>query len=149
MNAARLDQPGSIIVTTSALDPTRFVAPHDRTRILRFVSHAAVMDAVDVVVTHGGMGTTQRALAAGVPLVVVPWGRDQKESARRVQHSGAGVMLSPKQLAPDRLRAAVRAARERTEGARRMAAAFATAGGATRAVEILQGLRKPAAPRLP
>jgi MGT family glycosyltransferase len=146
---ALADQPGSIIVTTSALDPTRFVAPNDRTRILRFVSHAAVMDAVDVVVTHGGMGTTQRALAAGVPLVVVPWGRDQKESARRVQHSGAGVMLAPKQLAPDRLRAAVRAARERTEGARRVAAAFATAGGATRAVEILQGLRKPAAPRLP
>lgn len=145
--AGLADQSGSIIVTTSALDPGQFIAPHEHTRILRFVSHDAVIDSVDVVVTHGGMGTTQRALAAGVPLVVVPWGRDQKESARRVQHSGAGVMLTPRHLSPDRLRAAVKAARGRTAGARLVADAFANAGGATRAVEVLESLQRPAAPR--
>jgi UDP:flavonoid glycosyltransferase YjiC (YdhE family) len=142
--AGLADEPGSIIVTTSAIDPARFAAPHERTRIQRFLPHAAIINAIDVVVTHGGMGTTQRALAAGVPLVVVPWGRDQKESARRVQHSGAGVMLAPKHLSPNRLRTAVRAARGRTTQACRVAEAFADAGGAARAVEVLDGLRRPA-----
>lgn len=142
--AGLADEPGSIIVTTSAIDPSRFVAPHERTRILRFVPHAAIIDAMDLVVTHGGMGTTQRALAAGVPLVVVPWGRDQKESARRVRHSGVGVTLAPRHLSPDRMRTAVRAARARTAQARHVADAFAHAGGAARAVEVLDGLRRPA-----
>ena len=147
--AGLADEPGSIIVTTSALHPDRFVPPHENTRIVRFVSHAAVMDEVDVVVTHGGMGTTQRALAAGVPLVVVPWGRDQNESGRRVQHSGAGVMLARRALSPERLRDAVRVARGRTDRARAIAAAFTEAGGAQRAVKILAGLRQPTAPRVP
>ena len=134
------DEPGSLIVTTSALDPDVFTAPHERTRIVRFLSHAAVIDDVDVVVTHGGMGSTQRALAAGVPAVVVPWGRDQHESARRVEHSGAGVRLTPKRLTPQRLRASVRDALGRTEAAGRVAAGFAAAGGAPRAVEILESL---------
>lgn len=142
--AGLADEPGSIIVTTSAIDPARFTPPHERAHIQRFLPHAAIIDDVDVVVTHGGMGTTQRALAAGVPLVVVPWGRDQRESARRAQHSGAGVMLAPKQLTPDRLRSAVREANGRTVQARRIADAFADAGGAPRAVEVLEGLRPPA-----
>ncbi len=138
--AGLADEPGSIIVTTSALDPDRFAAAHERTRIVRFLSHAAVIDDVDVVVTHGGMGSTQRALAAGVPVVVVPWGRDQHESARRVEHSGAGVRLAPKRLTPQRLRSSVRDALGRTEAAGRVAAGFAAAGGAPRAVEILESL---------
>lgn len=137
---ALADEPGSIVVTTSALDPGRFVPAHERTRITRFVSHAAVIDAVDVVVTHGGMGTTQRSLAAGVPLVVVPWGRDQKESGRRVQHSGAGVLLARRSLTPQRMRAAIRDARGRGEQARRVADGFRAAGGAQRAVEVLESI---------
>jgi MGT family glycosyltransferase len=134
------DEPGSLIVTTAALDPAEFRAPNDRTRIVRFLSHAAVIQSVDVVVTHGGMGTTQRALAAGVPLVVVPWGRDQGESARRVEHSGAGVRLSPRHLSADRMRDAVRTALSQAPGAGRVAAGLADAGGPSRAVEILEGL---------
>jgi MGT family glycosyltransferase len=140
-------EPGSLVVTTSALDPTGFVAPHERVRIARFLPHAAVIPHMDVVVTHGGMGTTQRALAAGVPVCVVPWGRDQSESARRAEVSGAGTMLPRAKLTPDRLRAAVRGALERKAGAERVAEAFRAAGGAARAVHVLEGLMQ-AAPRV-
>ena len=137
---ALADEPGSVIVTTSALDPGAFTAPHDRVRIERFLPHAAVIPEVDVVVTHGGMGTTQRALAAGVPVCVVPWGRDQSESARRAVVAGAGTMVPRGKLSPHALRAAVRDARRCSDGARRVAEGFARAGGARRAVGLIEEL---------
>lgn len=132
-----LPELGSVIVTTAALDPARFAAP-DGVRLKRFLPHAQVVPEVDLVVTHGGMGTTQRALAAGVPLVVVPWGRDQLESGRRVEVAGAGVMLPRAKLDGPRLLAAAREALGRKDGAARVAEGFATAGGAARGVELLE-----------
>jgi UDP:flavonoid glycosyltransferase YjiC (YdhE family) len=86
------------------------------------------------------MGTTQRALAAGVPVCVVPWGRDQSESARRAEVCGAGTMLPRARLTPARLRTAVREALGRRAGAERIARAFREAGGAARGVAVLEGL---------
>lgn len=43
--------------------------------------------------THGGHGTVIKALAAGVPLVIAPLGRDQPDNAARVVHAGAGLRV--------------------------------------------------------
>ena len=48
-----------------------------------------------VAITHSGHGTTLRALAAGVPLVCMPMGRDQNDTAARVVYRGAGVRIKP------------------------------------------------------
>jgi MGT family glycosyltransferase len=133
-------QPGSVIVTSAAVDPDRFSPPGGNVRIERFLPHAEVVPQVDVVVTHGGMGTVQRALAAGVPLVVVPWGRDQSETARRVLRCGAGTVVRPSKLSPERVRNAVREARSCAAGARAVAEGFAAAGGAHRAADLLTDL---------
>ena len=50
-------------------------------------------DAQVVVVTHGGHGTVMKALAAGVPLVILPHGRDQADTAARVTARSAGIAL--------------------------------------------------------
>ncbi len=48
---------------------------------------------VDAMVTNGGYGGVQQALAHGVPLVVAGDSEDKPEVAARVQWSGAGVDL--------------------------------------------------------
>jgi UDP:flavonoid glycosyltransferase YjiC (YdhE family) len=60
-----------------------------------------------VVVTRGGHGTVVRALAAGVPLVVMPHGRDQADNAVRVTSRNAGVSIKRK-AQPATIGAAVR-----------------------------------------
>ena len=86
------------------------------------------------------MGITQKALAAGVPVCVVPFGRDQFEVARHVEVAYAGTRLSAGRLRPDRLRASVREATTKKSGAYRIAAAFAAAGGPRAALDSLEDL---------
>jgi UDP:flavonoid glycosyltransferase YjiC (YdhE family) len=61
----------------------------------RWVAQARVFGQASAVVTHGGSGTTLGALAAGLPLVVVPLFADQPDNARRVAAVGAGVVAEP------------------------------------------------------
>jgi UDP:flavonoid glycosyltransferase YjiC (YdhE family) len=68
----------------------------------------------------------------------VPFGRDQFEVARRVEVSGGGVRLPAKKLNPERLRAKVREAIACREEARRIAAAFAAAGGPSAAADAIE-----------
>jgi UDP:flavonoid glycosyltransferase YjiC (YdhE family) len=52
------------------------------------------MKEVSLVVTHGGHGTVTRSLVNGVPLLVIPMGRDQGDNAARVVARGAGLSLA-------------------------------------------------------
>jgi UDP:flavonoid glycosyltransferase YjiC (YdhE family) len=103
-----------------------------------FVPHEAVLPHVAAVVTHAGMSTVTAALAAGVPMVCVPQGRDQGNNAARVAALGAGVVVDVQDAgaAVDLLQAdpAFRTA------ARRVANAAAGLGGGTRAVDLVEAL---------
>jgi UDP:flavonoid glycosyltransferase YjiC (YdhE family) len=113
---------------------------------VRFLPHDAILARAACVVCHGGMGITQKALAAEVPVVVVPCGRDQLDTARRVEVAAAGVRISPRRLTPERLLGAVRSAIDRRAGAQRVSRAFAAAGGATVAADAIEALgRDPSA----
>jgi UDP:flavonoid glycosyltransferase YjiC (YdhE family) len=59
----------------------------------RWVDQERVQAAAGVVVCHGGSGTVFGALAAVVPVVVVPVFADQFENGRRVAAAGAGVVV--------------------------------------------------------
>jgi MGT family glycosyltransferase len=135
-------EPCAVIATTAAHDPARFDVPPNA-RVERFLPHSPILRRASVVICHGGMGTTQKALAAGVPVCVVPFLRDQFEIARRVKMAGAGESLPAKRLRPGRLRAAVAAATSRRPGAERVAEAFRAAGGPRSAATELELLLRP------
>jgi MGT family glycosyltransferase len=122
------DEPVRVVVTMAdAYGADLPEAPN--ARVERFVPHRHVLDRAAAVVCHGGMGIVQKSVAAGVPLAVVPFGRDQPEVARRVVECGAGVRLSARKLTPERLRTAVRAAVAKRLGAQAAGAALRASGG--------------------
>jgi MGT family glycosyltransferase len=76
------------------------VLPHeivasDNVKLVHSAPHDAVMREADLVVGHGGHGTTLRALVHRRPQLVVPHGRDQHDNAIRVTERGAGLSLLP------------------------------------------------------
>lgn len=76
-------------------------------RVETWVPEQKLFRQTDVVVSVGGSGTVLGALAAGVPLVVIPSESDQPDNARRVVECGAGIWLPRKRCSPQTLRAAV------------------------------------------
>jgi UDP:flavonoid glycosyltransferase YjiC (YdhE family) len=108
-----------------------------------FVPHAAILERAVCVVSHGGMGITLKALAAGVPVCVVPFCRDQFEVARRVEVARAGARLHHKRLTPKRLRDAVQATIHMRAGAQTVARGFAKAGGAHAAADTVEEVFSP------
>jgi len=115
-----------LVTTGPAVNPAAIRAPAN-VSVRRWVRHADVLPSCSAVLTHGGHGTVMKALAAGVPLVVAPLGRDQPDNAARVVHAGAGLWVSKKAGVP-----ALRDAIARTldepryrAAARRMAATLA------------------------
>jgi UDP:flavonoid glycosyltransferase YjiC (YdhE family) len=126
-----------VVATLPAQDPSMIPAARNA-HVMGFVPHGPILNRAACVVTHGGMGATQKALAHGVPVCVVPFGRDQLEVARRAQVAGAGTRLPARKLTPERLRDKVVEAMRCTPGARRVQAAFAAAGGAVAAADAME-----------
>ncbi len=137
----------ALVTLGPTLDPATFHPPPNVV-VLPFVPHAAVLPSARVVVTHGGHGTVMKALAHGVPLVCLPFGRDQADVARRVVEAGAGLRLS-RRSSPDRLRAAVAQVLVETRfrrAAATLAEAIAAEAAGDPAVAELEGLAARAGP---
>jgi MGT family glycosyltransferase len=89
----RIEMDG-VATTGPALEAAKLHAPNNVT-LLPSAPHDAVMKEVSLVATHGGHGTVSRALWHGLPLLVMPMGRDQDDIALRVEVHGAGLILPP------------------------------------------------------
>lgn len=126
-----------VVATLPAQDPDALEVP-ENAHVARFIPHGLVLERAVCAITHGGMGATQKALAKGVPACVVPFGRDQREVARRVVVSGAGSRLPASRLNPQRLQAKVQEAITCKPAAERIASAFAAAGGARTAADAVE-----------
>lgn len=130
-------EPVHVVVTMPSGVPPDLKSAANVT-VCQFVPHGLVLDRAICAVTHGGMGATQKALARGVPVCVVPYGRDQLEVARRVDVAGCGTRLPARRLTPDRLREKVREAVGMAAGARRVAAGFAETGGVEYGADLFE-----------
>jgi UDP:flavonoid glycosyltransferase YjiC (YdhE family) len=110
-----------------------------------FIPFDHLLPHVDVMVTNGGYGGTQLALAHGVPLVVAGETEDKREVAARVEWSGAGINLRKQRPSPKAIREAVKEVLENPvyrQNAKRIQADFAKYDAPTRAAELLEALAR-------
>jgi UDP:flavonoid glycosyltransferase YjiC (YdhE family) len=95
----------AVLTLGPALDPSA-IRVSSRIEVLTVADHDRLMPDCAAVISHGGLGTVLRALAHGVPQVLLPLGRDQELNAGRVEQLGAGIRL-PTDAPAERIRAAL------------------------------------------
>jgi UDP:flavonoid glycosyltransferase YjiC (YdhE family) len=73
----------------------------DNVTVNLWVSQADLLPHVDVVVHHGGSGTTLGALTVGAPQLILPQGADQFANADALIAAGAALRILPDELSAD------------------------------------------------
>lgn len=103
-------EPVDLVVTVGELnDPAALGERPANVHVERWLPLAALLPRCTAVVCHAGSGTTLAALAAGLPLVLVPKGADQHINAAACLRAGVARAIAPSQVTPAAVRAAVRA----------------------------------------
>jgi MGT family glycosyltransferase len=95
----------TVVTTGPAIDIASLNAGPN-VHLCRSAPHNQLLRQASLVITHAGHGTVIRALAAGVPMLCMPMGRDQNDNAARVFARGVGLRLSPK-AATEKIRTVV------------------------------------------
>ncbi len=112
-------------------------------RVAPYLPYDRLLPRIDVMVSNGGYGGVQQALAQGVPLVVAGRTEDKVEVCARVGWSGAGVDLRTNSPAPAAVADAVHrvlADAAYADRARALAQAFAAAPGLSGLDDVLARL---------
>ena len=100
--------PLRVLVTTGGSRPAEDLGPLPaNARAEQYVSHAAALERSVALVSHAGHGSVMKALWHGVPMVLVPWGRDQPGVAARAQRLGVAVVIPREELSADGVAAAI------------------------------------------
>jgi MGT family glycosyltransferase len=96
------------VVTTGAIPAGALRVPAN-VEAHQYLPHDDIMPSASLVVGHGGHSTTMRALAHGIPLLIMPMHRilDQPMIGRAVAAAGAGRVL-PKIASAEEIRTELR-----------------------------------------
>ncbi|MEV2250802.1 activator-dependent family glycosyltransferase [Streptomyces sp. NPDC050147] len=102
--AAVADLDVDVVTTLPPDDEARHALPSN-VRAVDFVPLTALLPSCAAIVHHGGAGTLHSAVAHGVPQLIVPdavW--DPRLLGERLADLGAGALVTPDRLTPERLR---------------------------------------------
>ncbi len=117
------------------LEPDRFL-------VSDWLPQQAVLksSSIAVSIVHGGMGGVAESLMQAVPLIVIPFGKDQPSNAARVQSSGAGIYLNKETLTAKAVQGAIEAVAspEYRKAAEKLRKIFLQAGGLEMASDLVE-----------
>jgi len=139
------DEDVLVVVATGGRDPAALGLSQVpvNARVAGFISYAELLPKTSVMLSNGGYGGVQMALAEGVPVAVAGTTEDKPEVAMRVACSGAGLNLKTSTPSPAQVRNAVRALLDEPryrERATVLAAEYARYDAVKIAVETVEGL---------
>jgi len=91
--------PLRVVVTIgNGYQPAQLHPVPPNARVERYVPHSAVLERGRLLLSHAGHGSVMKALWYGVPLVLVPWDRDQPGVAARAEQLGTAFVVTRDQL---------------------------------------------------
>lgn len=102
----RLENP-CLISLGHKLTPAALAPIPEHVAVAPFVDQEQVLADAAIFITMGGMGSVQEAIAAEVPMIVIPATPEQHMSARRLTTLGIAIDLDRRQLTEERLLAAI------------------------------------------
>ncbi|MBC9726298.1 nucleotide disphospho-sugar-binding domain-containing protein [Streptomyces sp. TRM68367] len=139
-----------VVLATSHTDPADLGPLPDNVIARSYVPQSAVLARCDAFLSHGGMNSALEGLALGKPMVLVPRAADQRETARRLAETGAGVVV-PAESEGARFVAAVDEVTTDENVRRRLdelSARMRQVDGPTAAAEVLEKLALEARPAM-
>jgi len=123
----------AIVTTGDGYDVSDLAPLPGNVEVRSYIPHGPLLDRAALMITHSGHGSVIAALAHGVPLLCVPFARDQRDIALRAVATGAALTLRPTGLTKRKLARAVEQVLQRPgyrQAARRIEASIATEDGA-------------------
>jgi zeaxanthin glucosyltransferase len=84
-----------VSLATGSAHPAALGPIPDHWMVRPHLEQVAILDHATVAITHGGNNSVTEALAAGVPMVVLPFSTDQFAGAAAIEQAGVGVALDP------------------------------------------------------
>lgn len=108
---ALAEEEGLIVLATTGGQPLEAI-PADipsNARVAAFLPFQQILPHIDLLITNGGYGTVNMALAHGIPIISAGMTEDKEEVSEHVQWSGAGIDLKTNQATPESLLTAVKA----------------------------------------
>jgi UDP:flavonoid glycosyltransferase YjiC (YdhE family) len=134
---------GARVLLFSAYGEERGVTTGDGILPVGELSHGALFPRMDLVVHHGGAGTTATVLRAGVPQFIVPHIQDQFFHGRRIHELGLGrAPVAKSKLDAAALITALELSATQRERARAVGRELATESGARPAADFLERLAR-------
>ncbi len=117
--AARSLRRRALLLAGEQAAPLRAAGLPEGIAAFDYAPHSVVMPRAAATVHQGGVGTTAQALRAGRPQLVVPFGQDQPDNARRVVGLGVARTIPRSAVSPDRFARELRELLEKPDYARR------------------------------
>jgi MGT family glycosyltransferase len=151
--AALSELPVNVVLTTGFQElPPEFASLPPNFHHAAYLPGRAMAERCDVMVHHGGHGSTMTALLAGTPAVIVPTITERESNARRVAFLGAAEVVLPTDGAEGEKQADVRNFADKVkrvlsdatyrESARRVAESMGRYGGAREAADRIETFAK-------
>ncbi len=104
------DEPVNVVLTVGPqTDPASLGPAPENAHIEQYIPQSMLFPRCDVVLTHGGAGTTLAALGHGIPLLMLPRGAiSQVTNAEVCVRAGVGRRLPEQEITPEAIRREVR-----------------------------------------
>ncbi len=93
--------------TVPELDRAHALEAGARVFAEQYIPHSSVLERGQLLISHAGHGSVMKALRHGVPMVLVPWSRDQFGVAARAESMGAARVIPKEALSAHAMAEAV------------------------------------------